>query len=144
MRTQAAVATHALKAANSKSFAIDPLHSAHAAAVGATLADFQWNLKTTSDAKTKLEKVEIAPLGDGKQTQVESDKAQDGRIGLDWETGRVYGQAQVRFYCLRKAYRGHQESIAHFGSDLRAELCPRSHGDAGKQVHADAVSSGRF
>ena len=74
------------------------MHSAHAAAVGATLADFQWNLKTTPDAKAKLEKVEIAPLGDGKQTQVESDKAQDGRIGLDWETGRVYGQAQVRFY----------------------------------------------
>ncbi|GAA5981624.1 hypothetical protein JCM10908_004544 [Rhodotorula pacifica] len=93
-RRAAAVATHALKAANSKSFLIDPLHSAHAAAVGATLADFQWNLKTTSDAKAKLEKVEIAPLGDGKQTQVDSDKAQDGRIGLDWETGRVYGEAQ--------------------------------------------------
>ncbi|GAA6015905.1 hypothetical protein JCM8202_005338 [Rhodotorula sphaerocarpa] len=93
-RRAAAVATHALKAAHSKSFQIDPVHSAHAAAVGATLANFQWNLKTTSDAKAKLEKVEIAPLGDGKQPQLESDKAQGGRIGLDWETGRVYGDAQ--------------------------------------------------
>lgn len=94
------MATHALKAANSKSFLIDPVHSAHAAAVGATLADFQWNLKTTSDAKAKLNKVEIAPLGDGKQTQVESDKAQGGRIGLDWETGRIYGEAQVGLPCM--------------------------------------------
>lgn len=114
------------------------MHSAHAAAVGATLADFQWNLKTTSDAKAKLEKVEIAPLGDGKQTQVESDKAQDGRIGLDWETGRVYGEAQVR--TRSKDADANVPLILPLPSNRHAELCARPDGDSGKQVHPDAVS----
>ena len=33
-----------------------------------------------------------------------------------------------------------KETVAHVYLDLRAELCARSHGDAGKQVHADAVT----
>ncbi|KAK4333894.1 Cytosol aminopeptidase family, catalytic domain-domain containing protein [Rhodotorula toruloides] len=93
-RKAAAVATHALKAASSKSFAIDPLDSPHSAAVGATLASFVWNLKTTSEAKAKLEPVEISLLGDKAEPSLESEKAKDGRIQLDWETGKVYGEAQ--------------------------------------------------
>ncbi|GAA5935804.1 hypothetical protein JCM10213_003694 [Rhodosporidiobolus nylandii] len=93
-RKTAAIATHALKAASSKSFLIDPLSSAHSAAVGATLASFQWNLKTTSDAKKKLEPVEIGLLGDKAEPTLESEKAKDGRIQLDWESGVVYGEAQ--------------------------------------------------
>ncbi|GAA5876625.1 hypothetical protein JCM8547_002424 [Rhodosporidiobolus lusitaniae] len=93
-RKTAAVATHALKAASSKSFLIDPLASAHSAAVGATLASFVWNLKTTSDAKAKLEPVEIGLLGEKTEPTLESEKGKDGRIALDWETGKVYGQAQ--------------------------------------------------
>lgn len=91
---QAAVATHALKAASSKSFAIDPLDSPHSAAVGATLASFVWNLKTTSEAKAKLEPVEISLLGDKAEPSLESEKAKDGRIQLDWETGKVYGEVR--------------------------------------------------
>ncbi|GJN89186.1 hypothetical protein Rhopal_002162-T1 [Rhodotorula paludigena] len=90
----AAVATHALKAAGSKHFLVDPLHSPHSAAVGATLASHVWNLKTTSDAKAKLEPVEIGLLGDANQPTLESEKAKDGRIQLDWHTGEIYGQAQ--------------------------------------------------
>ncbi|GAA5980613.1 hypothetical protein JCM11641_006699 [Rhodosporidiobolus odoratus] len=93
-RKTAAVATHALKAASSKSFLIDPLASAHSAAVGATLASFSWNLKTTTDAKAKLEAVEIGLLGDKSEPTLESEKGKDGRIQLDWETGKVYGEAQ--------------------------------------------------
>lgn len=91
---QAAVATHALKAAGSKSFLIDPAASAHSAAVGATLASFQWNLKTTTEAKAKLEPVEIGLLGEKQEPSLESEKAKEGRIQLDWETGKVYGEAQ--------------------------------------------------
>ncbi|GAA6027387.1 hypothetical protein JCM8097_007818 [Rhodosporidiobolus ruineniae] len=93
-RRTAAVATHALKAASSKSFLIDPLASPHSAAVGATLANFVWHLKTTSDAKKKLEPVEIGLLGEKAEPTLESEKAKDGRIQLDWETGKVYGDAQ--------------------------------------------------
>ncbi|GAA5843580.1 hypothetical protein JCM11251_007122 [Rhodosporidiobolus azoricus] len=93
-RRTAAVATHALKAAGSKSFLIDPVSSAHSAAVGATLASFQWNLKTTTEAKAKLEPVEIGLLGEKQEPTLESEKAKEGRIPLDWETGKVYGQAQ--------------------------------------------------
>lgn len=46
---QAAIATHALKAAHSKHFQIDPLHSAHSAAVGATLASFDGYQSVSSD-----------------------------------------------------------------------------------------------
>lgn len=93
-RPQAAVATHALKAASSKSFAIDPLDSPHSAAVGATLASFVWNLKTTSEAKAKLEPVEISLLGNKAEPSLESEKANGGRIQLDWETGKVYGEVR--------------------------------------------------
>lgn len=93
--SQAAVATHALKAASSKSFAIDPLDSPHSAAVGATLANFVWNLKTTSEAKAKLEPVEISLLGDKAEPSLESEKAKEGRIQLDWETGKVYGEVRA-------------------------------------------------
>ncbi|GAA5919901.1 hypothetical protein JCM6882_004742 [Rhodosporidiobolus microsporus] len=93
-RRTAAVATHALKAAGSKSFLIDPVSSAHSAAVGATLASFAWNLKTTTEAKAKLEPVEIGLLGEKQQPQLESEKAKEGRIQLDWESGKVYGDAQ--------------------------------------------------
>lgn len=116
---QAAIATHALKAAGSKKFLIDPLSSPHSSAVGtlshsllaplrssplttfprhprtgATLANFNWNLKTTSAAKAKLEPVDIGLLGEGVKASLESEKGQDGRIPLDWETGKVYGEAQ--------------------------------------------------
>jgi len=118
---QAAIATHALKAAGSKKFLIDPLASPHSAAVvrfpsvllslslsmlldlltfscrreqGATLANFNWNLKTTSAAKAKLEPVDIGLLGEGVQASLESEKGADGRIPLDWETGKIYGEAQ--------------------------------------------------
>ncbi|GAA5848691.1 hypothetical protein JCM3766R1_006413 [Sporobolomyces carnicolor] len=93
-RRTAAVATHALKAAGSKKFLIDPLSSPHAAAVGSTLASFEWNLKTTSSAKAKLEPVEIGLLGESKPSTLASESGQDGRIPLDWETGKVYGEAQ--------------------------------------------------
>ncbi|GAA6059290.1 hypothetical protein JCM10212_006683 [Sporobolomyces blumeae] len=95
-RKSAAVATHALKAAGSKHFEIDPLASPHSAAVGSTLASFTWNLKTTSSAKAKLEPVEIGLLGGGDHVEstLASESGQDGRIKLDWETGKVYGQAQ--------------------------------------------------
>ncbi|GAA5829138.1 hypothetical protein JCM5353_005299 [Sporobolomyces roseus] len=93
-RKSAAIATHALKAAGSKKFLIDPLASPHSAAVGATLANFNWNLKTTSAAKAKLEPVDIGLLGEGVQASLESEKGVDGRIPLDWETGKIYGEAQ--------------------------------------------------
>ncbi|GAA5943638.1 hypothetical protein JCM1841_004591 [Sporobolomyces salmonicolor] len=93
-RKTAAMATHALKAAGSKHFLVDPLASPHSAAVGATLANHVWNLKTTSDAKAKLEPVEIGLLGDRAAPTLESEQASEGRIALDWETGKVYGQAQ--------------------------------------------------
>ncbi|GAA5878969.1 hypothetical protein JCM16303_007248 [Sporobolomyces ruberrimus] len=93
-RRTAAVATHALKAAGSKKFLIDPLSSSHAAATGATLASFAWNLKTTSAAKSKLELVEIGLLGQDVKPSLESETGKDGRIPLDWETGKVYGEAQ--------------------------------------------------
>ncbi|GAA5915662.1 M17 family metallopeptidase [Sporobolomyces salmoneus] len=93
-RKTAAIATHALKAAGSKNFLIDPLSSPHSAAVGSTLASFAWNLKTTSAAKAKLEPVEIGLLGENVKPQLESEQSQDGRIELDWETGKVYGEAQ--------------------------------------------------
>lgn len=94
---QAALATHALKKVHSKSFAIDPLHSAHAAATGSTLASFVWNLKSTSAAKELLEPVEISCLKTDSQVEsLESDKKAGGRIGLDWESGVVYGRAQVK------------------------------------------------
>ncbi|GAA5850143.1 hypothetical protein JCM9279_003541 [Rhodotorula babjevae] len=93
-RRTAAVATHALKASGSKRFQVDPLHSAHSAAVGATLASHVWNLKTTSDAKAKLEPVEIGLLGEAQAPQLDSEQAKDGRIQLDFETGKVYGEAQ--------------------------------------------------
>lgn len=73
---------------------IDPLSSPHAAAVGSTLASFEWNLKTTSSAKAKLEPVEIGLLGESKPSTLASESGQDGRIPLDWETGKVYGEAQ--------------------------------------------------
>lgn len=44
----------------------------------------------------------------------------------------------MRNYC------GQEGNIAQLCLNLRAELCARSHGDAGKQVHADAVSSRSF
>jgi hypothetical protein len=51
-------------------------------------------LKTTSDAVAKREPVEIGLLGEKKEPTLSSEKAQDGRIQLDWETGKVYGEAQ--------------------------------------------------
>ncbi|GAA5928325.1 M17 family metallopeptidase [Sporobolomyces koalae] len=94
-RKTAAIATHALKAAGSKKFLIDPLASPHSAAVGATLADFNWHLKTTSAAKAKLEPVEIDVLGGSSvKASLESESGNHGRIPLDWETGRIYGEAQ--------------------------------------------------
>lgn len=83
------MATHALKAAGSKSWSVDPIASPHSAAVGATLASFAWNLKTTSDAKAKLEPVEIKLLGDKVASALKSESGEDGRIKLDWETGLV-------------------------------------------------------
>lgn len=89
--SQAAIATHALRAANSKHLLIDPLHSAHAAAVGATLASFDGyqsnHHKSTTAAKEKLEPVQIDLLGDKAEASLESDKAANGRIPLTWETG---------------------------------------------------------
>ncbi|GAA6002546.1 hypothetical protein JCM10207_001174 [Rhodosporidiobolus poonsookiae] len=93
-RKTAAIATRTFQSIPSKSFLIDPLSSAHSAAVGATLASFQWNLKTTSDAKKKLEPVEIGLLGEQAAPTLESEKAKEGRIQLDWESGKVYGEAQ--------------------------------------------------
>ncbi|KAK4046779.1 hypothetical protein OIO90_006445 [Microbotryomycetes sp. JL221] len=98
-RKNAAIATHALRAANSKRFAIDPLHSAHSAAVGATLASwdgYQSNHhKSTTAAKEKLAPVEIDLAGDAKQApSLSSEKGSDGRIPLSWETGKIYAQAQ--------------------------------------------------
>ncbi|KAM0787749.1 hypothetical protein ACM66B_003806 [Microbotryomycetes sp. NB124-2] len=96
-RKNAAVATHALRAANSNKFAIDPLYSAHAAAVGATLAAFDGyqsnHHKSTTAAKEKLAPVEIELAGDGEQ-QLASEQGKDGRIPLTWDTGKVYAQAQ--------------------------------------------------
>lgn len=91
---QAAVATHALKASSSKSFLIDPLSSPHSAAVGATLASFVWNLKSTTADVAKLQPVEIGLLGEQATPTLESEKAKGDRIQLDWETGKVYGEAQ--------------------------------------------------
>lgn len=97
---QAAIATHALKSAHSDRFAIDPLHSPHAAAVGATLAAFDGfqsnHHKSTSAAKEKLKPVTIELLGGDNQTasaaSLQSDKS--GSVPLDWETGKIYGRAQ--------------------------------------------------
>jgi aminopeptidase len=94
---------------------IDPLYSAHSAAVGASLALFKYDLKTgkvrffsllvscsladfvinRQDAKEKKDPVEIALLGQEKaEPELESDRASGGRIKLDWETGLVYASAQ--------------------------------------------------
>ncbi|KAK4046983.1 hypothetical protein OIV83_005669 [Microbotryomycetes sp. JL201] len=99
-RKNAAIATHALRAANSKQFAIDPLYSAHAAAVGANLAAFDGfqsnHHKSTTAAKEKLAPVEIELAGgdNSQQAQLASEQAKDGRIALTWETGTVYAKAQ--------------------------------------------------
>ncbi len=93
-RKTAALATHALKGANANAFAVDPLYSAHAAATGATLASWAFNLKSTSAAKKELEPVQITLLGDKAAPTLESEKASGGRIQLDWESGVIYGQAQ--------------------------------------------------
>ena len=92
-RRAAAVATHALKAVEAKSFAIDPLYSAHAAAEGSTLASHVFTLKTTSDAKKKLEPVTITAAGKPER-QLASEDGKDGRIPLDWSTGEIYAKAQ--------------------------------------------------
>ncbi|KAM0750484.1 hypothetical protein T439DRAFT_339873 [Meredithblackwellia eburnea MCA 4105] len=94
VRKNAAIAVHALKAAGSKSFAIDTVDSPHSAAVGATLASFEWNLKTTSEAKAKLEPVEIKPLVEDSAATLESENGKNGKLKLDWKTGVIYGQAQ--------------------------------------------------
>jgi len=93
-RKTAAVATHALKAANANKLAIDPLYSAHSAAVGATLASWTFNLKSTTAAKKELDKVELSVLGGQAEPTLASDKPSGGKIPLDWDTGIIYGQAQ--------------------------------------------------
>ena len=93
-RVSAAKGTLALKAAGSKAFAVDPLYSAHAAAVGAELAAWSYTLKTTTDALEKAEPVEITPLGEAVEPALESDKASSNRIALDWATGKCYAEAQ--------------------------------------------------
>lgn len=93
-RKLAALGTNALKAANVSAIKVDPLYSAHAAAVGATLAEWQFNLKSTSSAKKELEPTTLSLLGDKAKPTLESEQATDGRIQLDWDTGVVYGQAQ--------------------------------------------------
>ncbi|KAI5480452.1 leucyl aminopeptidase [Pseudohyphozyma bogoriensis] len=92
-RRTAALATLALKAANSKEFKIDPLYSPHAAATGATLASWVWNLKSTTDAKALLEPVTISPAVDAAPS-LASETGEDGLIKLDWASGEIYGQAQ--------------------------------------------------
>lgn len=95
-RRSAALGTLALKAASSKAFEIDPGHSAHAAAVGANLASFAWNLKTTSAAKEALVQPTISLLaGASSKSTLESEKASGGiRNELSWDTGLVYARAQ--------------------------------------------------
>ncbi|SCV74024.1 BQ2448_6456 [Microbotryum intermedium] len=89
----AGVAVNSVKAINGKQIAIDPLHSPHSAAVGATLASFAFNLKTTTAAKKQLEPIQIDVLGNPTESQLETESEKYGKP-LTWETGKIYGEAQ--------------------------------------------------
>lgn len=109
-RKAAALGTLALKAAGSKEFQIDTVYSPHAAAVGATLAGWTWNLKSTTDvrrsrkptfvyhtdplrshkAKAKLEASIISPL----PSTLPPLASDVHPTPLNWESGIIYGKAQ--------------------------------------------------
>jgi aminopeptidase len=92
-RRTAALGLLSLKGQSSTRMAIDPVYSPHAAAVGSHLASWVWNLKSTTSAKALLEPVEIECLG-SQTAELSSEKAHQGRIALDWNTGTIYAKAQ--------------------------------------------------
>lgn len=72
---------------------IDPVWSSHAAAVGATLSTFNYSLKTTEEAKEQKKSINYEQVG--KETvQLSVEKQKGSLIGLDWNTGIIFGQAQ--------------------------------------------------
>lgn len=89
-RRAAALGTLALKGQHLTHIAIDPLHSAHAAAVGAHLAAWSYSTKTNSRAKALLAPVHLSCLGD-ENVALSSEM---GKLGLTWSTGVIYAEAQ--------------------------------------------------
>lgn len=94
-RRAAALGLLALKTtAASTSVLIDPLHSAHAAAVGAHLASWVWTLKTDAKSRASLAPVAINLLGPDTASALASEQGIGGGVGLSWDTGVIYAKAQ--------------------------------------------------
>ncbi|GAA99171.1 uncharacterized protein L969DRAFT_23046 [Mixia osmundae IAM 14324] len=74
-----------------ESIKIDPVYSAHAAATGAHLALFAWNLKTSDKAKTALATAKAAKLELASDASIQPLSID---VGLDWQTGKIYSEAQ--------------------------------------------------
>ncbi|MBW0473128.1 hypothetical protein O181_012843 [Austropuccinia psidii MF-1] len=79
---------------NTREVLVDHLWSPHAAAVGATLGTFHYNVKTKQEAVQKRNSIVYKPLLDSSDSSAVEKGDRGKPIGLDWSTGLIFGQAQ--------------------------------------------------